>query len=628
MEPAARQSSEPNDHLFQSRKAALIRAIDRNRGARNKLERLSARLSTVRLWLFLGGLAGAALFTRIAGDLAGAAFLITAAAAFVIVAQRHERIDRALKRRAWLEEFLGSQLARMEMDWSKLPRAAVSANGDPPFAVDLDIVGEKSVLRLLHLGISHEGTRRLCDWLTAPIPPEIAQIERRQRIVRQLLPYSGFRRRLWLAFREKGEEPLQGARFFEWLASSAQSRPGPWLLPVLQLLAAANLALFAAARLAGIAPYWIFTAIAYVAIYMFHHERLESLLGDTLVLERELEGYRALFAVVEGQARIVEGEAAELLAPFRDEAVRPSHMLRRFRRVVNLIGMRMNPVMRLLLNAPIPWDFYCERRLRRYKTRLAEVMPKWLETFVELEATLALCNFAWIHPLYCFPEIREAAEPHFEAEALGHPLIPHERKVRNDFAIEGAGRIDLITGSNMSGKSTFLKTVGVNLSLAFAGAPVDARRLSTSRFRLFAAIRIVDSVTDGISFFYAEVKRLKRLLQQFEAENAPPMFYFIDEIFRGTNNRERLIGSRAMVETLARKNGIGLVATHDLELVQLERTVPGVENLHFQETVVDGKMIFDYRLRPGPCPTTNAIKIMRMEGLPVPPAGEDPDQPA
>jgi DNA mismatch repair ATPase MutS len=170
----------------------------------------------------------------------------------------------------------------------------------------------------------------------------------------------------------------------------------------------------------------------------------------------------------------------------------------------------------------------------------------------------------------------------------------------------------------MSGKSTYLRTIGVNLCLAQAGAPVCAATFEWSWSRLACCIRIDDSLEAGLSFFYAEVKRLKSILDATRDHNAPPVLFLIDEIFKGTNNRERLLGSRAYIKHLATGNGFGLVSTHDLELTDLEKEIPSLTNAHFQETVAAGALKFDYRLRPGPCPTTNALRIMELEGLPVP----------
>jgi DNA mismatch repair ATPase MutS len=205
-----------------------------------------------------------------------------------------------------------------------------------------------------------------------------------------------------------------------------------------------------------------------------------------------------------------------------------------------------------------------------------------------------------------------------EVRALGHPLIPAQRRVCNDFVFHAMGEVAILTGSNMAGKSTFIKTIGVNLCLAYAGGPVAAVWLRSLPLRLHTCIRISDSIADGFSYFYAEVKCLKRLLQELQEPHPAPVLYLIDEIFRGTNNRERLLGSRAYIQALLAERGCGLVATHDLELAHLAEQNPQVRNYHFRDEVQDGKLVFDYRLHPGPSPTTNALKIMALEGLPVP----------
>ena len=185
------------------------------------------------------------------------------------------------------------------------------------------------------------------------------------------------------------------------------------------------------------------------------------------------------------------------------------------------------------------------------------------------------------------------------------------------FSLRKVGEITLITGSNMAGKSTFLKTAGVNLCLAYAGGPVNAKVLRTRLFRIFTCMQIHDSITDGLSFFYAEVKRLKALLAVLHEDDQAPIFFLIDEIFKGTNSRERLIGSRTYIHHLSKQSGVGMIATHDLELGQLDDQISSLTNYHFRDDVTDGRMVFDYKLHQGLCTTTNALKIMRMEGLPV-----------
>jgi DNA mismatch repair ATPase MutS len=191
--------------------------------------------------------------------------------------------------------------------------------------------------------------------------------------------------------------------------------------------------------------------------------------------------------------------------------------------------------------------------------------------------------------------------------------------VCNDFELSSLGQVVVITGSNMAGKSTFIKTIGINLCLAYAGGPVNAASLRFQPLRLHTCMRVTDSLSDGFSYFYAEVKCLKRMLQRLRAEDRYPLLYLVDEIYRGTNNRERLAGSRALVQALVGAPGVGLIATHDLELASLADSTPQVHNYHFRDHVHEGMLTFDYLLRLGPCPTTNALKIMAMEGLPTEP---------
>ncbi len=257
-----------------------------------------------------------------------------------------------------------------------------------------------------------------------------------------------------------------------------------------------------------------------------------------------------------------------------------------------------------------------------YKQEVMPEIPIWLNVLAELEAAVALGNFAYLNPNYTWPVMvtpgSNGQAATFKASQLGHPLIPPIQRVTNEATLQGLGRIMIITGSNMSGKSTFLRTIGINMCLAQAGAPVCARTFQASWVRLHCCIRVDDSLEEGLSFFYAEVKRLKRLLDAAQDTSTVPVLFLIDEIFKGTNNRERVIGSKAFIQSLSTSNGFGLVTTHDLELAELEKDIPTASNAHFREGVENNALTFDYQLREGPCPTTNALRIMALEGLPVP----------
>ena len=356
--------------------------------------------------------------------------------------------------------------------------------------------------------------------------------------------------------------------------------------------------------------------LVYFTLYLWRILTLDDPFSAALALRDPLEELKAVSAYLE-MVHYKDGSALrDLCAPFLDVERCPSAQLARVTRVVSAASVRRNPMLWIIVSVALPWDMFVLHWLNRSRAALSELLPQWLDAWFELEALSALATLAYLNPDTVFPEF-SSGTPVFEARHLGHPLIPDDERVCNDFTVERPGQLALITGSNMSGKSTFLRTVGINQCLAYAGGPVAAQLFRTVPLRLFTCIRVTDSLADGISYFYAEVKRLKALLVALEADHPYPLLFLIDEIFRGTNNRERLIGSRSYIRALVSQNGIGVLSTHDLELVHLADDIPHITNYHFAETITDSRMTFDFRLRTGPCPTTNALKIMQMEGLPV-----------
>ena len=373
------------------------------------------------------------------------------------------------------------------------------------------------------------------------------------------------------------------------------------------------------ANFAGLLPpLWIATFLVYFGIQSYRFRELSEVFGESYDLAHRLGQIKRVLTRLEIYPFTSGGELARICTPLRSGKERPSMILRRIERIASAASIHGNPFLSLVLNILMPWDLFFAYQLEQFKIRLQLVLPGWLEAWYEMEALSSLAEFSYQNPSYTFPTLNKIdAEPVFEAQSLGHPLIPYPTRVTNDFRLEHLGDVILITGSNMSGKSTFLRTVGANLVLAFCGSVTAADRLATLPFRLFASMNVSDSLSDGISYFYAEVRRLRELLEALQDRQAAPLFYLIDEIFRGTNNRERRTGSEAYLHALAGGWGVGLISTHDLELVNLEDEISRLKNYHFREDVEDDRMVFDFRLRPGPSPTTNALRIMALAGLPV-----------
>ena len=592
-----------------------------------QLESLSNKYWAARRILFGCGTLLALLFCKLSGGKTGVILAGLFLIVFVAVAIYHSRVRTSAARNALMLNIKQVQMARINLDWEQLPRSdQTPPEPEHPFETDLDVTGERSLHRLLDSAVTKEGSRRLKSWLLDNRPDPLI-IKNRQSLVRELCGLSLFRDRLHLhaaiaSGDSQGQTKAQvdqwdSRTLVAWITDGVARDSLRPLVMLLGILAAANITLIVLAVLQMVPHVWPIVFLIYVALSIAKQARTASAWGEVQDLEKALRRFGTVFQYLESRRYSGRPQLTQVCAPFLDQRKRPSAELRRVERMAAALGLRTNGPVWFLTNAIVPWDFFFTYRLEQLKREIAELLPRWLDAWYELEALNSLANFAWLNPHYAFPEIIPNATL-FDARGLGHPLIKPEAKICNDLELVDQRRIVILTGSNMAGKSTFLRAVGVNLCLAYAGAPVNAERLRISLFRLFTCIKVSDSVQDGLSYFYAEVKRLKLLLSAAEAEDDLPLMFLIDEIFRGTNNRERHLGSHAFIRALSRqRNALGLIATHDLELTSLAEEIPGIANFHFREEVGDGKMVFDYQLRPGPCPTTNALQIMRLEGLPV-----------
>jgi hypothetical protein len=606
-----------------TRLAQLDKQIARLRRRAAGLNEISRKYWTARRIILVCGVLLALAFCNFAGHTAAWYVAALLAIVFAVVTMYHNRVRDSLTRNSLLIEIKQVHIARIHLDWERIPPVdpAVSPIPGHPFETDLDITGERSLHRLLDCAITKEGSERLKSWLLSA-RPDAALIARRQALVRELKDHYVFRDKLQLlsavARINTGRRGgLWNSKLLvDWLARDERKDS---LLPtviVLSLLSALNITCIVLASFHLIPPIWPITFMIYAGAMILKQSRIATAWDELQELEKALTHFQVVFGYLESRSYQNTPGLARICAPFAVEGKQPSHEVRRLGRLAAALGLRTNPILSLLIHVLVPWDFIFTHRLELVKKEIANLLPHWLDTWYELEALNSLANFAYLHPRYEFPELL-AETGRIVARELGHPLLKPESKVCNDFELDHDRRIVILTGSNMAGKSTFLRTIGVNLVLAYAGAPVNAEKLQASLFRIFTCIKVSDSVQDGLSYFYAEVKRLQALLAATEVDDPLPVLFLIDEIFRGTNSRERLIGSRSYIRMLAHGTSVGLVATHDLELIKLANEIEGVVNQHFREEVYDGRMIFDYRLRAGPCPTTNALTIMRLEGLPV-----------
>ncbi len=595
----------------------LERRVNRLTTRLRYLNLRAARWSWLRLLLFTVSCAVVGSFYLTGQTFFALLSALSGGAVFVWAISVSRLLKTARLRTSLMLEYLHQAYHRRLRNWSDLPVSSdLNVPVNHPFARDLDLLGPASLHQLCDTAVSYEGRQCLADWLLAP---DLQQTHIRQDSVRQLRKLSVFRHALWVHSRELRLKFALGSEWrlsavSECLAQGLAQAPSGRLVAVLCGLAGLHGGLQLAAMCALLPAWGAHLALTlYALVFWSQRRRTAGLLQTTFCLDHDVRRMGELLLWLENRAQQPLLRRLMCLEPLRSHS--PAALMRRLRGLVSLASFQANPLAWVLINLLFPCDYWVAWRLHQIRPLLQARMPLWITAVAELEALCSLASLAWLHPEYTYPEQRATHPDLLVAEQLGHPLLPLSVRVRNTLTVS-LGEVVLITGSNMAGKSTFLRALGLNLVLAQVGAPVDAALFQVAPLRLFCCIRLSDSLREGLSYFYAEIRRLRQLLEALEQPESPPLLWLIDEIFRGTNNRERYLGSLAFVEALYGRQGAGLLTTHDLELTRIER-VP-LRNFHFREQIEQGRMVFDYRLQPGPCPTTNALKIMALEGLPVP----------
>jgi hypothetical protein len=536
-------------------------------------------------------------------------WLVAPAAAFATLLAVHARVRRQRLRAERGAAYYRRALARLDGQWAGTGRTGARFR-DPhhPYADDLDLFGEGSLYELLCGARTIMGEETLAAWLLAPA--DLPSVRARQAAVQELTPRLDLREDLAVL----GEEVAATVRpdALTSLAAATARAPGMRLR-----LAAAAVSTVALAVVATWAVGWAppLLALAALAVQGVVDWRLRE---HVRAADRAVAGHgpdlELLAAVLERFEREPAGSPRldQLHASMVTDGLRPSQAVRRLRVWVDLLDSRRNQFFSPFALASM-WGVHCALGVEAWRARHGAAVGAWLAAVGELEALCSLAGYAWEHPSDVYPSL-EGGEARFEAEALGHPLIPEARCVRNDVALGGATRVLMVSGSNMSGKSTLLRAVGTNAVLAQAGAPVRAARLRVSHLSLGATLRISDSLQEGTSRFYAELVRLRDIVRI--AGGPIPLLFLLDEILHGTNSHDRRLGAAAVVRGLVQRGAIGLVTTHDLALSEVvgDPEVHAV-NVHFEDRLDEGQMVFDYRMRPGVVRTSNALALMRTLGL-------------
>jgi hypothetical protein len=596
--PAAPPIHAEYEQRLAERRARATRAADTAR-----------RVSHARLAIFVAG--AVTLGLVVGAELLPARVLWVPALGFLALVIWHDRLlrrhDAAERAAVWYDDGLARLDARFAGRGASGERFR---DAEHPYAEDLDLFGVGSLFELLCRARTRAGEAVLAHWLRTPATPET--VTARQQAIRELRDAVDLREELSLAG-ERVAAGLHAGALAAW-GQSAPPRPRPLLRVVALLLALATVALVGLLLLGWpvLIP-WLFVLSMAAGFAAAVRGRVQRVLRETDAPARDLALLAELVSILERS----EFRAPRLVAlreQLRAEGESASHAIARLERLSQLLDARRNQFF-APIGAALLFTTQVAFAIDTWRARHGPALPHWIAAVAEFEALASFACHAYEHPEDCWP-VLVAGAPLLEVRAAGHPLLPRSRCVRNDVRLDDHQRVLVVSGSNMSGKSTLLRTLGTNAVLALAGGPVRAQAMRLSPLAIGASIRVGDSLQEGHSRFYSEIRRLRQIVDLTAGEQ--PVLFLLDEVLHGTNSHDRRIGAEAVVRSLVARGAIGLVTTHDLALAKL---ADGPElratNVHFEDTLIDGRMHFDYKMQAGVVTRSNAIELMRAVGLEV-----------
>lgn len=568
------------------------------------------QLGNARLVTGLAGVAIAAV--SIGGSWISAWWLMVPIAVFVVLAVMHERVERARTISSRAADYYDGALARLENRWMGKGRQGKEFR-DPKhlYADDLDLFGEGSLFELLSTARTSTGERTLASWLLSP--GDVHVVRARQTAVAELRERLDLREEIALM----GEDVRAGVddkAVTEWgTGAPVQFFGGARWVALALSCAMVITATLALAQVTGILPLLI-VVLAELAFAMAVRDPVRQVVASVSTPAHDLHLLGLLLARLEREE--FQSEHLQKLTHAIDAArLTASAEIHKLEKLVDRLDWARNTFFRLFA-ALLVWIPQFAMAIERWRIEYGPHIGEWIAAAGEFEALCSLATFAYERADAVFPELLEGDAPFFEAEGLRHPLIDATNAVANDVSLSRQCAVWIVSGSNMSGKSTLLRSVGISAALAWAGAPVTCRKLRVSRVKIGASIRINDSLADHKSRFYAEISRLRDVVELARA--GEPLLFLLDELLSGTNSHDRRIGATAVLEGLVARGAIGLVTTHDLALTGIAESLGGrARNVHFEDQMAGGEMHFDYTLREGVVERSNALELMRSVGLDV-----------
>lgn len=562
-------------------------------------------VSAVAVWLLI----------RLDQQLVAIVTLLIGMIGFLILLKKHQTVRRERDLNHQLVFINQDEAARLKRQYLRPEMGDQFVSPTHYYSGDLDVFGKHSLFRLLNRTHTQAGQNRLASWLKSPTAPDAIRL--RQEAAAELNPQLDWRQQFEaLAYMEETISRSPDA-LVKWATAEIIPLPG-YLSIVRFIFPAITFSLFVAWLLGYVPGSSVLLGLAVHGLVLSQTSaRAKEVSDQTFEISAALRAFRALFE----HAGNVQGNAVRINAikqALTSNGDSASTAIGQLARLTEGLNYRRNPYFFLLFGIATLWDVHYLFQLERWRQTHGPTLSRWFEALGELEALNSLAGFAYAHPGYATPDIVDIGDKlTLDITAAAHPLLPQDRSIANSLKLAGSGQTILITGSNMSGKSTFLRTVGANVVLALAGAVVSAERLWCSPVRVFTSMRTQDSLEESTSSFYAELKRLQTLIGLSKQSDTIPVLYFLDEILKGTNSADRHRGAEALIRQLHQTTASGFVSTHDLELGQLTDADGFVRNFHFQSDLHNGELIFDYKLRNGICKSFNASQLMQAIGIEI-----------
>jgi len=528
---------------------------------------------------------------------------------FGILITQHGKIKRKKELCGKLFEINKEEVQRLKFSFDEINNGDEFVDEKHEYSHDLDIFGRNSLFQLINRAGTQKGIHLLASWIKKPSTQKVITI--RQNAVTELIAKIDWRQNVQAYGRNKSSKKKNEDAFYDWLKGEdfIISNPFYRVLPYLVIVFSSTLIL---GYLYEFFPFYAFVLPFTVTGFFLY--KIINYSKTTYEMTQSGVGTLASIENIVIQIENIEfanDHLISLQSILKPQGMIASAKIKDLRKIFDWLSLRGNQMYHFF-NFIFLLDFILLARAEKWRVKYKDEISDWFDAIAEIEALNSLAAFAFANEEYTFPTLME--KPFFfHGSSIGHPLIPTDSRVYNNFVMENRGSTYVITGSNMAGKSTFLRTVGINAVLAFAGAPVCATSFELSHFHVFTSMRTKDNLEENTSSFYAELLRLKMLLERINDQR--PVLYLLDEILKGTNSVDRHIGAESLILQLNKMNAFGLVSTHDLELGKLEKSNDKIKNFNFSSSIIGEEIVFDYKLQEGICKSTNASQLMAKVGI-------------